>query len=270
VWSTSTFRPTIGWSGTTTNMTVSASWPRARCRKRHRASTHAWPAASYSSLVEPDTGTTSWIDVSRTLNHVLLGSRDARAVGDRSDARVHCSRSGRHVRGIPTGVCIGVRPAIRRRDREGAAARMPREDCASTDHSWRVSGWLVKIRARIDDAPTAPLRVSTLAEHAGVHPVYLTNQFRRFFGVSPREHAHWRRSALARDLLEHTLLPLTEIAARLGYADQSHFSRMFTRFAGDAPGASRRRYARILAASGRDHRPTNRAGRAADSRLTPE
>lgn len=102
--------------------------------------------------------------------------------------------------------------------------------------------WLVKTRARIDEAPAAPLRVSMLAAAAGVHPVYLTQQFRRYYGVTPREHAHWRRVELARDLLEHTSLPLTEIATRVGFADQSHFSRVFNRVAGVAPGAYRRHH----------------------------
>jgi transcriptional regulator GlxA family with amidase domain len=43
----------------------------------------------------------------------------------------------------------------------------------------------------------------------------------------------------ARQLLDVTKLPLIEIAASLGYAESSAFSRAFRRWSGDAP--SRRR-----------------------------
>ncbi len=49
-----------------------------------------------------------------------------------------------------------------------------------------------------------------------------------------------RRIDQAKALLRETAEPLAEIAIRCGFADQSHFTRTFTRAAGVSPGAWRR------------------------------
>jgi AraC-like DNA-binding protein len=42
-------------------------------------------------------------------------------------------------------------------------------------------------------------------------------------------------------LLRDREMPLADVAITCGFADQSHFTRMFTRFVGVSPGAWRRR-----------------------------
>jgi transcriptional regulator GlxA family with amidase domain len=48
------------------------------------------------------------------------------------------------------------------------------------------------------------------------------------------------RIEMARGLLTNSAAPLAEIAGMCGFADQSHFSRVFARMMGTSPGAWRR------------------------------
>jgi AraC-like DNA-binding protein len=59
-------------------------------------------------------------------------------------------------------------------------------------------------------------------------------------GVAPHRWLINRRVELAKDLLRDRETSLSEIALRCGFADQSHFTRVFTRWAGVSPGAWRR------------------------------
>ena len=54
-----------------------------------------------------------------------------------------------------------------------------------------------------------------------------SEQFRRATGMSPWRYVQSRRLEKARDLLMGTRLPLVEIAFRLGFASQSHFTNVF-------------------------------------------
>jgi transcriptional regulator GlxA family with amidase domain len=50
------------------------------------------------------------------------------------------------------------------------------------------------------------------------------------------------RIDMARSLLTNPATPLVEIAGICGFADQSHFSRVFARTMGTSPGAWRREH----------------------------
>jgi AraC family transcriptional regulator len=64
--------------------------------------------------------------------------------------------------------------------------------------------------------------------------------FRNTTGRLPHRWLIERRVERARELLLHSQLPLAQIAALCGFADQSHFTRVFARATGAAPGAWRR------------------------------
>lgn len=99
-------------------------------------------------------------------------------------------------------------------------------------------GWLANARAALDDDP-APPRLSQLAAHAGVHPIYLARQFRRFYGCSTTDHLQRRRVQRAAALIAAGRLPLARVALAAGYSDQPHMGRVFRRETGLAPGAFR-------------------------------
>lgn len=104
----------------------------------------------------------------------------------------------------------------------------------------RVPRWLSAARRTLEERSAERVRLRDLADAARVHPVHLIRSFQRFYGVTPRRYLGDRRLAHAERLLADPSLPLAEIAARAGFADQSHLTRVFTRRHGRPPGAWRR------------------------------
>ena len=102
----------------------------------------------------------------------------------------------------------------------------------------RAPRWLVRVEERLRDDPVDRASVTALAREAGVHPVHLARTFRRRHGVTIGTFALDRRLDRARRLLA-TPMALVDIAAELGFADQSHFTRMFRRRTGVTPGGAR-------------------------------
>lgn len=96
--------------------------------------------------------------------------------------------------------------------------------------------WLARVREEMDDVGSG-VRVRDIAAQAGVHPVYLARQFRRFFGSSVVSYLQRRRVTRAADLIASSSLPLSRIALESGFADQSHLSRSFRSGTGFTPGA---------------------------------
>jgi AraC family transcriptional regulator len=96
--------------------------------------------------------------------------------------------------------------------------------------------WLSRVREEMDDVGSG-VRVRDIAARAGVHPVYLARQFRRFFGSSVVSYLRRQRVTRAADLIASSSLPLSTIAFQSGFADQSHLSRSFRSGTGLTPGA---------------------------------
>jgi AraC-like DNA-binding protein len=86
-----------------------------------------------------------------------------------------------------------------------------------------------------------PIRVSDLADVAGLERTYFSRQFNRVFGISPARYVQRRRIEHAQELLLNTDLTLDQLAERLGFTDGFHLSRMFKRVTGLPPSQFRRR-----------------------------
>jgi AraC-like DNA-binding protein len=100
-------------------------------------------------------------------------------------------------------------------------------------------GRLDRVRERIDEECCAPLRLRELSALANVSPTRLLRAFSDAYGLSPHRYQQSRRIARARRLIIEGL-PLAEVAAACGYADQSHLNRWFRRVQGTTPGRFRR------------------------------
>jgi AraC family transcriptional regulator len=104
--------------------------------------------------------------------------------------------------------------------------------------------WLRRVSDLLRQRGTAPWTLAEVAAEAGVHPGYLASAFRRHFGCTIGEFVRRERIArTCRDLAE-TEMPLADVAALAGFADQSHFTRVFKRQVGFTPAAYRKLTAR--------------------------
>jgi AraC family transcriptional regulator len=82
--------------------------------------------------------------------------------------------------------------------------------------------------------------LTDLAKECGLSVSYFTRAFRQSTGAPPHRWLVERRVDKAKHRLRDTSMALCEIAVDCGFADQSHFTRTFTRVVGISPGAWRR------------------------------
>lgn len=103
----------------------------------------------------------------------------------------------------------------------------------------RAPAWLAVVdhlHARV----AGEVRLDELSRVAGVHPAHLARVFRSRHGCSVGEYVRRLRVDLAARELTASDRPIADIALALGFADQSHFSRVFARWIGKSPGRYRR------------------------------
>jgi AraC family transcriptional regulator len=120
------------------------------------------------------------------------------------------------------------------------AACVARDDSASKD---LAPAWLRRtvdyLQARVLDE----IHLDDVAALAGVHPAHLSRVFRRHYRCSVGQYVRRLRIELATRELAESQRPIAEIAARLGFADQSHFSRVFVKRLGLTPARYRKLHA---------------------------
>jgi AraC family transcriptional regulator len=95
--------------------------------------------------------------------------------------------------------------------------------------------WLRQAREMIVEHFSETLKLTQIAAEVGVHPVYLATAFRKKFGVTIGEFVRKLRIEHACAELVKRKIPLTEIATQAGFADQSHFSKVFKSYVGMTP-----------------------------------
>ena len=86
-----------------------------------------------------------------------------------------------------------------------------------------------------------PLQVDELAKLVPLSVSYFSRAFKETFGECPHAYLIRLRLKLAQDLMMSTNDPLSQVAVACGFADQSHFTRLFRRALGETPNAWRRR-----------------------------
>jgi AraC-like DNA-binding protein len=79
----------------------------------------------------------------------------------------------------------------------------------------------------IDGHVDQALRLEQLAAVAGVSPYHFHRLFKKSTGQTPHQYLLQKRIERAKTLLRQPELPLIEVAAHVGYADQSHFATAF-------------------------------------------
>ena len=87
----------------------------------------------------------------------------------------------------------------------------------------------------IDENLGSPVTLVALANAVALSPGHFAHAFREATGVAPHRYVVERRVELAKSLLRHSDLPITEIADRIGCSSHSHFSVLFHRVTGFSP-----------------------------------
>jgi len=95
--------------------------------------------------------------------------------------------------------------------------------------------WLTDAAEFIHDRFSEGLTLDDIADAAGVHPVYLSRIFRRFYRCTIGDYIRRLRVEYASRQILTTKATLLEIALTAGFSDQSHFSRIFKRQMGITP-----------------------------------
>ena len=95
----------------------------------------------------------------------------------------------------------------------------------------------------IQDSHGERLSIPNLASLVGMTAFGLTQEFERVFGESLLEYIQGVRLHQASTLLTQTDLPIKYIAASVGFASRSHFSRAFRKRQGEDPTSFRKNYA---------------------------
>jgi len=112
-------------------------------------------------------------------------------------------------------------------------------DAARDSKSAGAPPWLVRVRERMHDNATERVTLDALAEIAGVHPVHLATTFRRYYGATIASYLRQLRIDFACRELIGGDAPIADVALAAGFADQSHFGRVFKRAMRTTPAAYR-------------------------------
>lgn len=121
----------------------------------------------------------------------------------------------------------------------GQAQYLPRP--VPLDGRGRLGRLMQYVQANLD----SPHTVSDLAGWASMSPRTLQRQFRDSVGLSPLEWVTRQRIALAKDLLEASNAPISEIVTQTGFNSVESFRRQFRRIAGTSPSAYRTQFGQL-------------------------
>ncbi|MCC3377272.1 response regulator [Cohnella sp. REN36] len=84
-----------------------------------------------------------------------------------------------------------------------------------------------RVRAYIADHLGENITREMLAEFAYLNPAYLSRLFKKEVGMSITDYLLNERMRIAKELIAHSSIPISEIARSLGYSNFSYFSKMF-------------------------------------------
>ncbi|MCP3410952.1 AraC family transcriptional regulator [Bradyrhizobium sp. CCGB01] len=104
-----------------------------------------------------------------------------------------------------------------------------------------LAPWQVKRACdRLDSDLSGKIALQQIASELGLSISHFSRAFRISTGLPPHQWLLQQRVKAAKQLMTVRDLPLSEIAISAGFANQSHFTRVFSQMVGVSPGAWRR------------------------------
>ena len=98
---------------------------------------------------------------------------------------------------------------------------------------------LQKVLGYIDEKLAQPVGVRELASQVHMSPFHFARRFKQAVGTPPHAYITQVRIERAKRLLSGTNIPLIDVATRVGYRTQAHFTGVFHRYVGTTPRAYR-------------------------------
>jgi AraC family transcriptional regulator len=96
-----------------------------------------------------------------------------------------------------------------------------------------------EILSFIEEHLADSIQVGDLANKACLSPYHFARLFKRAVGQSPHAYVTTQRLQRAMKILSDSDLPLVQVAGRVGFQTQAHFTGVFRRYIGVTPGAYR-------------------------------
>ncbi|HET9528888.1 MAG TPA: helix-turn-helix transcriptional regulator [Blastocatellia bacterium] len=103
----------------------------------------------------------------------------------------------------------------------------------------REPAWLSEVIDLLRAEYRRNLSVGEIASKVGVHPIHLSRVFRQAYNQTVGDYIHRLRVRFACAELSRSDAQPAEVALAAGFADQSHFTRVFKQVTGMTPGAFR-------------------------------
>jgi len=113
---------------------------------------------------------------------------------------------------------------------------------ASAEHTPEENALSRQVKEYIDAHFAEEISLQQLAEHLHISPYYLAHVFKDATGYAPLQYVVRRRIGEAQTLLITTQLPITRIAAQVGYDNPTHFNAQFAKAVGMSPRTFRKEY----------------------------
>jgi len=135
------------------------------------------------------------------------------------------------------GVVAGISSAL--------CSHIARRFCVLSTDAKRAQGALPSAKLRrakrwLEDNLDKEFSLAALAEQADLSEFHFSRQFRSAVGVPPSKYHAQLRIDLAKRLLRETSTSILDVGLHVGYANPSHFSRIFKRETGVTPRQFRR------------------------------
>lgn len=95
--------------------------------------------------------------------------------------------------------------------------------------------WVTMVKEQLHDRWNETVTLEQLSAGAGVNPITISKHFNKYFDSTLGEYIRKLKITRSLPLIKSTRLSLTEIAYECGFADQSHFTRLFKKYTGFLP-----------------------------------
>lgn len=103
------------------------------------------------------------------------------------------------------------------------------------DHIRKLPHWVIALEQLLAENWDSKMTLSEIAQILQIHPITISKNFKKYFGSTLGEYIRKLRIENSIKLIKSSNLSLSQIAFECGFADQSHFIRLFKSHTGFLP-----------------------------------